>query len=151
MVRCLDPGSLIWVIPAQVRLTEESLGALSPFLAREPRIEQDYDKVRLYLDDEQSSSRPVSLQAVYVLAPYVDGPESAVWTSQLTYPQALPELVGSTLNVKQMERRTLEAHFGFLGKLMELVPVRRLHYPMEFALLPKVREAALATLPVAVA
>lgn len=136
----------------QVRLTSESLDWLTRHTGRAVWTEPDHDKVRMALEDGLFREGTQPLEALYLLTPYDAAAGREPWTTDVPYREALPELLKSTLNIAEMDRELSVRHMAFLGRLVERVPIRRLHYPKDFSYLPKVRDIALgAAVPAGVA
>ena len=138
-------GNRVYVSPGypQVRLTNESLDGLTRETGQELRTEPDYDKVRVKLDDGLFHESALPLESLYLLAPYDPSVGLDIWTTDVSYQDALPELVKSTLNMNNIDQEVVIRHVAFLGKLFERIQVKRLHFPRGFSYLHAVRDVAL--------
>ena len=131
----------------QIRLTQDSVELLERHVSFPSTPEPDYDKLRLHFSTQLSHPDACRLRALYLLAPYQDETQTSPCITDLAYQEALPELLRNTLSRTEMERGVLLRHLGFLGRLTERVPVRRLQYPKGASHLPEVRDVVLTRLP----
>ena len=140
-----EEGDRVYVSPGypQVRLTSESLEWLTQETRLPVRTEQDDVKVRVALEDGLFCGEALPLETIYLLTPYETAARRDVWTTELSYQEALPELLKNTLNIDQMDRELTIRHVAFLGRLVQRLSVRRLHFPRGLHYLPEVRDVAL--------
>ena len=140
-----EESSRIYVSPgySQVRLSREAFDWLALQTTHSINTEHDREKLRMYLGEASFCIDPQPLSAIYLLAPYTHGSGARVWASQVPHQEALPELLEDTLNLELMDQAMLARQLAFLCRLVAQVPVKRLHYPRSFAILPQVRDLVL--------
>ena len=105
------------------------------------------EKLVLPLGEDHHQSVPVPLRAVYVLS----GPrevfrKQSIQIATLSQREALMELIRHTFNHVVTDPRRLQQLFSKSMELATRVPVKRISYPRDLALLPEVRERILADL-----
>lgn len=111
------------------------------------RLNKWSEKLVLPLGDDRHQSHPAPLRAFYVL----DGP-SAVSNQQniqivtLSQREALVELMRHTFNYHLSDRERLQRLFSKSRELASRVPVKRISYPRDPAMLPNIRQRILADL-----
>jgi hypothetical protein len=105
------------------------------------------EKLVLPLDEHHHQSSPVPLGGVYVLS----GPREVFRKQRIqieTFSQreAMMELIRHTFNHVVTDPKRLQRLFSESLELASRVPVKRLSYPRDLALLPEVRQRLLADL-----
>jgi hypothetical protein len=148
----LDVDGQVMAVPAYPghRLWTDTVHALAADQEK-PVWVAHYSYKRRVLHPVETSTfpdRPSPLIRIYRITRPVAGeePVSAPAIEPLSPREAFLELVSSTFPVDVTEPEMLERHFRFVSRVTELVPIRRLRVPNDFALLPAVREAVLADL-----
>jgi hypothetical protein len=122
-----DLGDRFEVQPAypRIRLWPDSVASLFGAADALPRITPTWEK--RFLDLNRSDSRfqaaPVELGAIYVL----DARRASCAAAPLGRRAALMALVGETSATRLLDRDMRAREFEVLGRLVERVPVRRLH------------------------
>jgi hypothetical protein len=92
---------------------------------------------------------PIPLARIYRLERSDDGASStSVRIESISPRDALLELVQASFPLDITDQSTLERHFRFMERVVEMVPISRLVVPRGFALLDKARETVLADLAV---
>ena len=105
------------------------------------------DKMVLPLGEHHHQSRPAPLRTIYVLS----GPREVFRKQRITIAalsprEALVELMRHTFNYVVTDPKRLQRLFSKSLQLASRVPVKRISYPRDLALLPEVRERILADL-----
>jgi hypothetical protein len=105
------------------------------------------EKLVLPLAEHHHQSRPVPLRSVYVLS----GPREVfrkqrIQTTTFSQREAFVELIRHTFNHVVTDPRRLQRLFSESLQLASRVPVKRISYPRDLALLPEVRQRILADL-----
>src|SRR5258708_16345898 len=107
----------------------------------------DTDKLILPLDEERRCDHPIPLTAIYSLAAPRDACRNPGVTIKTLSPrEAFVTLVPRTFNRRHVSPQRLERQFGFIGRLTDLIPVKKLAYPRRVDRLPDVRAAVPAHL-----
>ncbi len=105
------------------------------------------DKLVLPLGEHHHHSRPAPLRAVYVLS----GPREVfrkqrIQIATLSQREAFVELIRHTFNYVVTDPKRLQQLFSKSLQLASRVPVKRISYPRDLALLPEVRGRILTDL-----
>src|SRR5258708_28386064 len=99
----------------------------------------DTDKLILPLDEERRCDHPIPLTAIYSLAAPRDACRNPGVTIKTLSPrEAFVTLVAGTFNRRHVSPQRLERQFGFIARLTDLIPVKKLAYPRSGELLPDV-------------
>lgn len=120
-----------------LRLWPDSLARLFPDAASRSTPMAHYsDKRRLSLGDASASSAPISLDAIFVLAP----PEGSdtISLAPLSMQQACLALVSNTFQLDLKDAANVERLLAQAAQVAARVPVRALTYPRDYARLPEV-------------
>jgi|SRR5271166_302817 len=105
------------------------------------------EKLVLPLGQRHHQSRPVPLCSVYVLnSPREVSPKRNIEIAALSQREAFVELIRHTFNYVVTDPRRLQGLFSKSRWLVARVPVKRISYPRDLALLPEVRRRILADL-----
>jgi hypothetical protein len=95
----------------------------------------------------QSYSASVPLAVIYIVtAPWEIHCADGIQIRPNSPKDALLKVLGFTLHHQLAGKDRIERQFSAARKIIECVPVRRLDYPRDISLLPKVRDAILADL-----
>jgi len=143
---------LLLAIPAYpgLRLWEDSLEALPPgFYQSQPLTHKD-QKHRVLGKNRQATfpTNPQPLVRIYLLPPPPDvedkTDEIMPCIESITHRESFLDLLSSLFPLDITDKSLLARQFNFLGRVMSLVPIRRLRIPHNFSALPVAREAILA-------
>jgi hypothetical protein len=111
-----------------------------------PPMNHGTPKLVVPLDPQQSSRRARPLRALYVLSDPGEPPAASspgVRIDPLGAADALIEVIRAAFNLVVRTRERLATQFAFATRLAAEIPVRRLTYPRELALLPHVCDTLL--------
>jgi hypothetical protein len=103
------------------------------------------EKLVVPLEPHQICTAPMPLHAFFVLSA-APPPSSAVHLARLVGIVPFIELIGSTFNARLVNPSRLRRQFREMRRLLSRTPIKRLTYPRDMDVLPKVREAILADL-----
>ncbi len=101
------------------------------------------DKWILPLQEDESSSGPLPVRAIFILEE-PDDPAAPVVVERLPRADAVLALVGATANLQLRSPQRLRRQFDEAVRLTESIPVMRLSYPRRLELLPDVLQAVRA-------
>jgi hypothetical protein len=105
------------------------------------------DKLILPIDEHRRQGGPTALNAIYALAAPRDAcRRPSVSIETLSRREAFVELLKGTFNRRLVNQPRLERQFGFMARLTDLIPVKRLTYARAIDRLPEVCETVLTDL-----
>ena len=105
------------------------------------------EKLVLPLGEDHHQSRPVPLRTVYVLgSPREVFRKQRIQIAALSQREAFVELIRHTFNYVVTDPKRLQRLFSKSMELASKVPMKRISYPRDLALLPEVRRRIVADL-----
>jgi hypothetical protein len=132
IVALQEHGGSFQVMPAypHICLWPESVEMLYDSAEALPRLIPDWDKRRLSLGEQGTrfESRRLPLAAIYVLSER--GQDPAPYVEAIRPQSALLALVAETYANKILDKETRAREFAVLGRLVSIIPVRRV-YPRQ--------------------
>lgn len=132
-----------------LRLWPEVVSALFNPIPRLPRVAHYTEKMRLGMGENllPFSALPVSLHRLYVLDRHPETEMSrGIFFDTLSPSDAFMETVKHPYRLEIEFRNKLQKEFEVLGRLVNSIDIRRIRYPRDFGILPKVCEAILEDL-----
>ena len=130
--------------PPRIKLFPRVASCFLHAIANGVEMNPDTKKLILPIDAHRSCSRPVPLKAIYSLAaPHDASRRRDVTIETLSPRQAFMALVSAAFNRTLTGRQRLERQFGMMGRVTDLVPVKKLVYPRTLDRVEEVRDAVL--------
>lgn len=136
-------GKNVWARPgiARMKLNPDSADAVFSG-GRSIPMNSFTSKMIFPLSDSQHGNRVVPLQALYVL-PHKPS-KSRILIRRLSGRASFLPIVQNTFNDTVLHPDRLKQQFAFAGRLVSLIPIKRLSYPRRLDRLPAVADAILA-------